>query len=114
MLTGRCARQSGPYLLEPLLIVLSRNDAEHPRSDRWTSIPTVLPQHQNELNVVLNHSVGLKISRQHIAPLSGLVFARTPATRAHARISRLILFFQRQWPLCERQAASAHARIASK
>src|SRR6266704_1719096 len=57
MVSSRSSGDTRPYLLEPFLVILGGDYAEHARGERRRAIAAGLPLHQDEFDIVLDHCV---------------------------------------------------------
>ena len=56
---GGCAGDTGPDLLEPLLVILAGDNAQDSCGDTRCAVTAWLAFHQDELDIVLDYGIGL-------------------------------------------------------
>ena len=67
------SREALPYLLEPLMVLLLCKPGRFPLLAGRLAVPARLPQHQDELDVVLDDGIGLVGLPQEAGPVPGLM-----------------------------------------
>lgn len=59
MFSGRSPRDARPDLLKPHFVTFSGDNAKNTRGHARASVPSGLPLHENELNVILDYRIRL-------------------------------------------------------